>query len=456
MAAGKGKRLRPVTLKTPKPLVEVNGTRIIDTIIRGLHANGIYDIYIVTGYMKEKFANLESEYPGVKLIYNEFYDTSNNISSLYAAREYIPNSIILDGDQIINNPEVLKPEFSRSGYNAVIINNSTSEWLLDVHDGIIKSCNRFGGNQGWQLYSISRWTKEDGEKLKRHLEIEFGEKHNEKIYWDDLALFVYPEQYKLGISEMKSDDVIEIDNINELAELDKNYRRLLKNMHKKFLDNIDPATTLIPFMSVFALCALFMLYPEKSSSALNSIRNFLGDTLGTFYLVIGLGIFLVSLWIAFSDIGKIVLGKPDEKPQFSFWKWGAMLFTCGLAADILFYSLCEWIYYAGEEHVKSMGSIQDWASTFPLFHWGLIPWSFYAVLAACFGFMLHVKGVNRQKYSEACRPILGNMTGKLPGKFIDILAVSALIAGTATTFSVATPLLSSVVSKITHGGGGLI
>ena len=125
-----------------------------------------------------------------------------------------------------------------------------------------------------------------------------------------------------------------------------------------------------------------------------------------------------------------------------------MVFTCGLAADILFYSFCEWIYYAQEPHILELGSVQDWASTYPLFHWGFIPWSFYAVLAACFGFMLHVRGVSKQKYSEACRPILKEKTDHWQGKIIDILAVFALIAGTATTFSVATPLLGEALSSL--------
>ena len=47
MAAGLGNRMRPVTLTTPKPLVKVNGVRMIDTVIQGLHENGITEIYIV-------------------------------------------------------------------------------------------------------------------------------------------------------------------------------------------------------------------------------------------------------------------------------------------------------------------------------------------------------------------------------------------------------------------------
>jgi BCCT family betaine/carnitine transporter len=211
---------------------------------------------------------------------------------------------------------------------------------------------------------------------------------------------------------------------------------------------IDPATTVYPFAAIFALCLFFIIKPEQSTSALSAIRSFLGNEMGTYYLIVGLGVLIVSLWVSFSPIGQITLGKPGEKPQYKFFTWGAMVFTCGLAADILFYSFCEWISYAQEPHIAQMGSIQDWASTYPLFHWGFIPWSFYAMLAACFGFMLHVRKRSKQKYSEACRPILGDRTDRWQGKLIDILAVIALIAGTATTFSVATPLLSLALTTL--------
>ena len=213
---------------------------------------------------------------------------------------------------------------------------------------------------------------------------------------------------------------------------------------------LDPATTIIPFAIILALCGLFVFCPVDSTNTLAVIRNFLGDTFGSYYLVVGLGIFIVSLYLAYSPIGNITLGKPGEKPQYNFWTWGAMVFTCGLAADILFYSLCEWIYYAEEPHIAELG-VQEWANAYSLFHWGPIPWSFYAVLAAAFGFMLHVRGRTKQKYSEACRPILGRYTDKLPGKAVDVLAVFALIAGTATTFSVATPLLANCITALFGG-----
>lgn len=132
------------------------------------------------------------------------------------------------GDQIIYNPEILAPEFERSGYNSVWTDDETDEWLQTVENGIVTACSRTGGKGGWQLYSISRWTAEDGKKLKRHLEIEFEQKKNRQIYWDDVAMFCYPEEYQLGIRPMNKDDIIEVDNLSELIALDASYKKYVE------------------------------------------------------------------------------------------------------------------------------------------------------------------------------------------------------------------------------------
>lgn len=219
----------------------------------------------------------------------------------------------------------------------------------------------------------------------------------------------------------------------------------MKNSRK-----IDWMITLIPFVLIILLCIMFFLKPNESNIVLGQIRYVLGDTFGTYYLAIGLGIFLFSIFIAFSRYGNVKLGEKNENPKYSFFVWGSMMFTAGLAADILFYSFSEWILYASDPHIAELGSIQEWASVYPIFHWSLIPWGFYLVLAVAFGFMLHVRKRERQKYSEACRPILGKHTDGIPGRIIDLLAVFALLAGTATTFSLATPLMAEILNELFH------
>ena len=89
MAAGSGNRMHPITLTTPKPLIRVNGVRMIDTVVDGLRSKGITEIYVVAGYLKEQFHEWAKGQPGVQIIENPYYATCNNIASLYVAREYL-------------------------------------------------------------------------------------------------------------------------------------------------------------------------------------------------------------------------------------------------------------------------------------------------------------------------------------------------------------------------------
>ena len=214
-------------------------------------------------------------------------------------------------------------------------------------------------------------------------------------------------------------------------------------------NRIDWMITLVPFFLIMGLAIYLFIFPENANGVISQVRFFFGDSLGSYYLVIGLGVLIVSLWLSFSRYGDIVLGEPGEKPQYNFFTWGSMMFTCGLAADILFYSFAEWVMYASNPHIAELGPIVEWAGVFPLFHWSFIPWAFYLVLAVAFGFMVHCRKREKQRYSEACLEVIGEKRAHgFLGRVIDLFALFALLAGTATTFSVATPLLAIIAVKL--------
>ncbi|MBR6255753.1 MAG: BCCT family transporter [Lachnospiraceae bacterium] len=210
---------------------------------------------------------------------------------------------------------------------------------------------------------------------------------------------------------------------------------------------IDWMITLVPFILIMSLAVYLFIFPDQANEVISQIRFFFGDTIGSYYIIIGIGFLAISVFLSFSKYGNIVLGEPDEKPKYNFFTWGAMMFTCGLAADILFYSFAEWVMYATNPHIARMGgNITEWAGVFPLFHWSFIPWSFYLVLAVAFGFMVHCRKRDKQRYSEACLPVIGEKNAHgLAGRVIDLFALFALLAGTATTFSVATPLMAEII-----------
>lgn len=211
---------------------------------------------------------------------------------------------------------------------------------------------------------------------------------------------------------------------------------------------IDWATMLIPFAIVIALMALFMIFPDQSKTTVDSMRGFFGDTIGLYYPLLAIGSVICALYVAMTPkYGNLRLGD-NTVPAYSNFKWGTMIFTSTMAADIMFYSLIEWALYGGEQRVQDLGGTEMWAQTFTLFHWGPLAWGFYVILAVCFGFMMHIRKRDRQRFSEACRPLLGDKVDGIIGKFIDVIAIFAVVCATATTFSLATPLLTKAMGTV--------
>ena len=133
--------------------------------------------------------------------------------------------MILDGDQLIRNPAILNPEFDHSGYCCIWRDGPTEEWVLTLdRDEIVTECSRNGADHGWELHSVSFWSAEDGNRLRRQLEEEYIEKKNTDIYWDDVALFCHPEDYRLGIRPISEESLQEIDSVEELRAIDPTYR----------------------------------------------------------------------------------------------------------------------------------------------------------------------------------------------------------------------------------------
>ena len=196
---------------------------MIENIISSLKQKGVNDITIVTGYLKDKFEYLKDKYQ-INIINNPDYDKANNISSLYYAKEKLGDTIILDGDQIINNLDIIKLDFTKSGYVCVPINTFKREWILSLDkNNKITSCLRDGGDHGYELKSLSFWTKEDTEKLKQLLVQEYENKGRANVYWDDIAMFLHPDKFELYGYIINENDIEEIDSLEELQAIDERY-----------------------------------------------------------------------------------------------------------------------------------------------------------------------------------------------------------------------------------------
>ena len=225
MGAGMGTRLRPATEKVPKPLIPVNGVRIVETVIQGLLKNGIREIHIVTGYRAEAWQPLKEKYPELDLIHNPYYAERNNISSMYEAREYLHSCICVDGDNLILNPDILRPTFEYSGYAGIETAGPTDEWVMVADDRRMVQYTTKGGGPGWELLGVCHLSEEDGLTLRGFLEEEYAVNRRYDLYWDDVAMFLHPDAFRFQVHPIHRGDILEIDTFEELCRADPSYRR---------------------------------------------------------------------------------------------------------------------------------------------------------------------------------------------------------------------------------------
>ena len=221
IAAGFGSRLVPITLNTPKPLVRVNGKRIIDGLIDACLQAGINDIYIVRGYLAENFDQLLYKYPMIKFLENPLYNEANNISSALCAKYLLSNAYVFEADLLISNPKIITKYHYSSDFLAIKKDRS-EDWCFEVKDGIITK-QQVGGLDCWQMVGISYWDEADGQKLAKDLQEVYEMPGGKEKYWDQVPLTVRKENYQVSIKPCLDSDIVEIDTFRELKAIDKTY-----------------------------------------------------------------------------------------------------------------------------------------------------------------------------------------------------------------------------------------
>ena len=221
LAAGFGSRLVPITLNTPKPMVLVNGKRIIETLLDAVVKAEIEEIYIITGYLSEQFEILKKKYPQIKFVENNMYNEANNISSAYLVRNLIKNAYVLESDLYLYNSKLIRKYEYHSNFLGYYVDR-TDDWCLDVKNGIITK-EKVGGINCYQMVGISYYDEEDGKKIEKDMEDVFKSPGGKEKYWEQVILDICKKNYNIYLRECQKEDVIEIDTFNDLKAIDKTY-----------------------------------------------------------------------------------------------------------------------------------------------------------------------------------------------------------------------------------------
>ncbi|HEK9101212.1 NTP transferase domain-containing protein [Bacillus pfraonensis] len=219
LAAGMGTRLRPLTLTTPKSLVEVNGKPMLERQIEYLQEVGVEEIIVVTGYLAEKFDYLIDKY-NVKLVHNDKYNVYNNIYTMYLVREYLQDAYVMDADVYLHR-NIFTRNPKSSLYFSAKKEDFRNEWIIK-HDENRKVYDiEIGdGDDDYILCGISYWSKEDGVHIVKKLEEVVDQEDFTELYWDNIVKDNIQDLnvhlYKIG-----SNDSFEIDSIEDLKKVEE-------------------------------------------------------------------------------------------------------------------------------------------------------------------------------------------------------------------------------------------
>jgi len=206
----------------------------------------------------------------------------------------------------------------------------------------------------------------------------------------------------------------------------------------------------IAIVAVGLVVILSLAFPEQVETFTGTIRDAVSQTCGWFYLLTVMILVCVCIVLMISPIGKIRLGDPGSRPEYSTVSWIAMLFSAGMGIGLVFYGAAEplshYALQAPEAEVVSHQALQD-AFKYSFFHYGIHAWAIYAIIALAIAYFQFRKKESTQ-LSVTLKPLFGRaMDGKL-GKVVDSLTIFATVVGVATS-------LGSGAIQINGGLNGL-
>ena len=196
-----------------------------------------------------------------------------------------------------------------------------------------------------------------------------------------------------------------------------------------------PAVFIISTSLLSAIVLIGMFAPSFLGTITASIQSYITDYFGWYYLIVVTYFLLVCFYLFLTPVGRIKLGKNDDKPDFSRGSWLAMLYSAGMGIGLVFYGAAEPIsHFAINSPTNQEGTAQGIkdALRFTFFHWGFHAWAVYAIVGLVIGYFMFRKK-EPAVISATLKPVLGDKVYGKTGTIINVLAILSTVFGVATT-----------------------
>lgn len=202
--------------------------------------------------------------------------------------------------------------------------------------------------------------------------------------------------------------------------------------------SLEPAVFIPSSVIIIGLILFAVIYSSKAADAFTELNGVITAGVGWWYVLVITGFVVFAIYCGASRIGTIRLGEDDERPEFSFMAWLAMLFSAGMGIGLVFYSVAEPLtHYVNPPASSGIPGETDAAAnqamSLTLFHWALHPWAIYVVVGLGMAYMTYRRG-RPLAVRWLLEPLLGRrrIEGVI-GHAVDVTAVVGTLFGVATS-----------------------